>query len=151
MFTPTMIAMLVATVGAGLTAGLCFSFATFIMTALDRLGPPAAIRAMQSINAVILKSLAMVVWFGTAIVGVTAAVLDGGSALSIAAAALYAVGAILITGRGNVPLNEWLDGIDSESPEAAAAWRRYHGRWQRWNAIRTVVLVLATAGFALRI
>lgn len=143
------IAALVAAVGAGIVAGLCFAFATFIMRALDRLGPPQAIRAMQAINAVILRSSAMFVWFGTAIVGVVAAFLAERTTVAIVAAAAYVIGAVLITGRGNVPLNEQLDRVDADAPGAEQIWRDYFERWGRWNSIRTVMLVVATAGFAI--
>ena len=148
MMSATEIAALIAAVGSGTIAGLCLSFATFIMKALDRLGPPAAIRAMQSINAVILRSAAMAVWFGTALAGVAVAFLAEERGIPIAAATLYAIGAILITGRGNVPLNEALDAVDPDGPDAEAQWRRYYVRWGRWNWLRTAVLIAATAGFA---
>ncbi|MCR9244676.1 MAG: DUF1772 domain-containing protein [bacterium] len=151
--TATDLLLLAATVGAGLTAGLCFAFATFIMRALDRLGAPSAIRAMQSINATILRSTAMLVWFGTAVVGVAAAIAVPDTAhrqtLAIVAAVLYGLGAIAVTGRGNVPLNEALARIDPESPGAADEWNNYLRRWHRWNVIRTAMMTIATAGFAL--
>ena len=56
------IALLAAAVGSGLVAGLCFAFASFVLRAFDRLGAPQAIRAMQSVNAAILRSSAMGVW-----------------------------------------------------------------------------------------
>ena len=143
------VTLLVAGVGSGLVAGLCFAFASFIMRSFDPLGAPQAIRAMQAINRSILRSSAMGVWFGTAIAGVAAAVLAEDRSLPIAAAVLYGVGAILITGRGNVPLNEALDRVDPEAPGAVEVWRLYRERWGRWNAVRTVACALASAGFAL--
>ena len=134
MFELREVVLLVATVGAGLVAGLCYTFASFLMSALDRLGAPDAIRAMQAINARILRSGAMLVWFGTAI--------------AVTAAALYVLGAIVVTGRGNVPLNEQLDRVDPDGPDAEQAWRRYRRLWGRWNTLRTAVCVLATGGFA---
>lgn len=152
MLSPYEISVLAAGLGSGLVAGLCFAFGSFLMRAFDALGAPQAIRAMQAINAGILRSSAMGVWFGTVVVGVVAAFLAGlpeERALAIAAAALYAVGAILITGRGNVPLNEELDRVDPDAPGAEETWRRYRVLWGRWNAVRTAVCALASAGFAL--
>ena len=143
------ILMLGAAVGSGLVAGLCFAFASFIMRSFDRLGAPQAIRAMQAINAGIQRSTAMVVWFGTAVVAMAAVVLAEERAIAITAGVLYAVGAILITGRGNVPLNEELDGVDPDAPGAEKAWSRYRLLWGRWNAVRTAACTLASAGFAL--
>lgn len=143
------VVLLLAVVGSGLVAGLCFAFASFLMRAFDRLGAAGAIRTMQSINATILRSSAMGVWFGTAAIGVAAAVLAGGADLAIAAAAAYAVGAILVTGLGNVPLNEALDRVDPDAHDAAEVWQSYRVRWGRLNALRTVLCALASAGFAL--
>ena len=42
-----------------------------------------------------------------------------------------------------------IDRVDPDGPGAADEWRRYLVRWNRWNAVRTVALVLAAAGFAL--
>jgi len=148
MLSPTEISVLAATVGSGLIAGVCFTFGAFVMKALDRLAAPQAIRAMQAINTTVLRSSAMVVWFGTAIIGVVAAVLAE-ETLAIVAAALYGIGAILITGRGNVPLNDELDRANPDQPNAAETWRRYRVQWGRWNTARTVMLTLATAGFTL--
>lgn len=140
--------LLAATLGSGLVSGLCFAFATFIMQAFDRLGPGAAIRAMQAINAVILRSGAMAVWFGTVLLGVVAAIVAEGDAWVVVSAALYAIGAVLVTGLGNVPLNERLDLIDPEASNSDEAWRLYRVRWGRWNALRTVLCSLACLGFA---
>ena len=149
MLSPYEIAGLIATAGAGLVAGLCFSFGSFILRAFDSLGAPQAIRAMQAINRSILRSSAMWVWFGTVFVGAGASLLAEARALPVTATVLYAIGAVLITGRGNVPLNEELDRVDPDGPDAEAAWQRYRLRWSRWNLVRTVVCVLASIGFAL--
>lgn len=143
------ISVLTATIGSGLVAGLCFAFASFVMQAFDLLGASQAIRTMQAINTKILRSSAMGLWFGTAVAGVVAAVLAEDRTLAVAAAVLYGLGAILITGRGNVPLNEQLDRVDPDAPDAEEIWRRYRVAWGRWNALRTVVCALASACFAL--
>lgn len=143
------ITLLLSVAGCGLIAGVCFAFASFLMRSFDRLGAPGAIRVMQSLNAVILRSTTMAVWFGTVVVGIAAAVLSGGALTAVAAAVLYGIGAVLITGLGNVPLNEALDTVDPDSAEAADAWKRYRVQWGRWNALRTVLFVLAAVGFAM--
>ena len=145
------ITLLTAALGSGLIAGLCFAFASFLMSAFDELGAEQAIRTMQAINSRILRSSAMTVWFGTALVAVAVPILapSGERTLPIVAAALYLIGAILITGRGNVPLNEALDRVDPGSEEAASRWRDYRQRWGRWNGLRTLVCALACALFTL--
>lgn len=141
---------LAAAVGSGLIAGLCFAFASFIMRALDTLGPAQAIRAMQAINSGILQSGAMVVWLGTAVAGVASAslaIVMGQGSLAIVAAVLYLLGAMVITRGGNIPLNEALDRVEPDSPGAGEEWQRYHASWGRWNGVRTAVCALASAGF----
>ena len=145
-------ATLAAAVGSGLVAGLCFAFASFLMCSFDDLGAAQAIRTMQALNTRILRSSAMGVWFGTGVVGVVAAALAEDRTLVVVGVALYAAGALLITGRGNVPLNEELDRVDPDAlgaRDAQETWRRYRVLWGRWNAIRTVLCALASAGFAL--
>lgn len=141
--------LLLSIAGSGLIAGVCFAFASFLMRSFDRLGIPEAIRVMQSLNAVILRSTTMAVWFGTLVVGIAAAVLSGGDPMAITAVALYGIAAVLMTGLGNVPLNEALDAVDPHGPEAEQAWRRYRVAWGRWNALRTLLFTLSAVGFAL--
>ena len=140
--------LLLAIVGSGLVAGLCFAFASFILQAFDQLDAPEAIRAMQAINQRILRSAAMAVWMGTVVIGVIAVILAEKKIVAGTSTALYALAALLITGRGNVPLNEELDRVDPAAPGADEAWRRYRVLWGRWNAVRTVLCALASAGFA---
>ena len=141
--------LLLATVGSGLVGGLCFAFSSFIMNSFDDLEPARAIEAMQSINTRILRSTAMGAWFGTAAIGIAAALVAEDRALALTAAGLYASGAIAITGRGNVPLNDELERVDPDAPGAAQAWQNYRSRWGRWNALRTVLITGATAAFAI--
>lgn len=141
--------LLAAALGSGLVAGLCYAFSSFLLASFDRLEPREAIRTMQSINAVILRSSAMLVWFGTLLVAGVAVFLVEERSLVVAGVVLYAVAAVLITGRGNVPLNEALDRVDADAAGADEVWRGYRRSWGRWNAMRTVLCVAASALFAL--
>ncbi len=143
------VASTTAAIGSGLVAGLCFAFESFLMRSFDHLGPSQAIRTMQVINATILRSTTMWVWMVTPLVGVCATVLAEERGLTVAALVSYVTGALLITRSRNIPLNEELDRVDPAAPDAEAAWRRYRGRWGRWNALRVVACGLATGGFAL--
>ena len=118
-----------STIGSAMIAGVCFAFATFVMRSLDALAAPEAIRAMQAINDKILQSATIALWFAMVIVGISAAVLKGGSPVSMAAAGVYGVGAVLVTGMGNVPLNDELAAANPDSPDAQEVWSRYSTRW----------------------
>lgn len=142
---------LAAALGCGLIAGTFFAFSSFVMPALGRLAPAAGIRAMQSINVVVLNPLFLAVFLGA---GVACALLAGaspwtwsrpGAGLRLAGGLLYLVGTIGVTGACNVPRNDALAKLDASSVEAAAAWARYLASWTAWNHVRTVA-ALAAAG-----
>ena len=145
----------VAALGAGVMAGIFFAFSVFMMTALGRLPPPAGIAAMQSINAAILNPLFFVVFFGTAVLCLLAAVAAivewplPEAFYLIAGRVLYLVGAMLVTMQRNVPLNLALDRSNPESAEGALLWLRYLRVWTAWNHVRTVASLAAMAAFIL--
>ena len=145
----------VAALGAGVMAGIFFAFSVFMMTALGRLPPPAGIAAMQSINAAILNPLFFVVFFGTAVLCLLAAVAAivewplPEAFYLIAGSVLYLVGALLVTMQRNVPLNLALDRSNPESAEGALLWLRYLRVWTAWNHVRTVASLAAMAAFIL--
>lgn len=143
--------LVAAAAGSGLIAGLCFTFGSFVMRALDSLGAATAIRTMQAINTTILRSSAMAVWFGSAVLGALATALAEERALAGSATALYVLGALVITGRGNVPLNESLDRIDPEAAGVEETWHHYRVRWGRWNDLRTALCLLASIGFTVAV
>jgi uncharacterized membrane protein len=145
----------VLALGAGVMAGIFFAFSVFIMTALGRLPPPVGIAAMQSINAAILNPLFFLVFFGTAVLCLLAAI---GAIVEwplpeafylIAGSVLYLVGALLVTLQRNVPLNLALDRSKPESAEAALLWLRHLRVWTAWNHVRTVASLAAMAAFIL--
>ncbi len=143
------IAIVAAALGSGLIAGLFFAFSAFVMAALAARPAAEGMAAMVSINRVILRSLFMPVFFGTAI----AAALLAGYALMrwsaaspwlIGAALAYLVGAIGVTMAWNVPLNNRIERADPAA-DNAGIWTHYLDRWTKWNHVRTVAS-LAAAG-----
>ena len=145
--------ILLGSVGSGLIAGLFFAFSTFIMQAFDRLPPVQAIAAMNAINVTILNPLFFAAFFGTALLSVVLALFaalgpGGPEALLITiGAAAYMLGAILVTMTRNVPLNNALARFDPAT-DAASAWSSYRVPWTRWNHVRTISCLAATALFA---
>lgn len=138
----------IAAIGTGLMAGVYFAFSAFVMTALGRLPPPAGIDAMRSINATILGSAFMPLFFGTTLISLALAVLaafrwgDPGAGALGAAGLVYVVGMFLCTVRFNVPLNETLAAADAAG--AASVWQAYLTEWTRWNHVRTAASTLAS-------
>jgi uncharacterized membrane protein len=108
---------------------------------------------MNSINATILGSLFMPLFFGTtiaaAVLGVPAIMRWGepGTAFMLAGGAIYFVGMFLITVIFNVPLNNELARAHPAHADTAAIWARYLSDWTFWNHVRTVASTAASALF----
>ncbi len=142
--------LFVAALGAALIAGLFFAFSVAVMKALGALPPPQGIAAMQSINVVIVNPWFLLVFFGTAVPALVAAVSAWGRAgggYALAGALLYIVGTLLVTMVFNVPMNNALARASATSTEGAALWADYLVRWTAWNRVRTIASLAATACF----
>ena len=147
------IAVLTAALGSAIIGGLFFAFSAFIMRALAARPPGEGMAAMVSINRVILRSLFMPVFFGTALLsGLVGgwAVTNGGpgACCVIAGAGLYLVGSIGVTMIWNVPLNNAIDRADPVA-DNAALWADYGRRWTRWNHVRSLASLGAAVAFVL--
>jgi uncharacterized membrane protein len=116
-------------VGAGLMGGVFVAFSVAVMPALRRRPSAEAVAVMQEINRVIVSPLFLLMFLGTAVAGVVAAVLDVRAAPGVA---LYVVGALGVTMAVNVPLNNRLDA------EGEQIWGRYLARWTAWNHVRAI-------------
>ena len=110
---------------------------------------------MQSINVVVLNASFLGVFIGTAVLSLGA----GGLALAnwgrpfapyfLGAALLYLIGTFLVTGLGNVPLNNELAAVSAMDPGAPDVWERYLDRWTRLNHVRTAAAMAAALLFCL--
>lgn len=146
---------LAAAIGGGIVAGFFFAFSNCVMSALGRLPAEQGIRAMQSINVLVLNPAFFLAFFGTALASLALAIVSilrwgrEGAALALAGGLIYLLGTILATMARNVPLNEALAEADPSTPEAASLWSRYLSDWSRWNHVRTVAAIASTTLFAL--
>lgn len=145
---------LLATLGAGLIAGVFFAFSTFVMRALRRLPPREGIVAMQSINIAVINPLFLGVFLGTALLCIVCAMgaamgWGAGAGWMLAGSGLYFGGTFLVTMLFNVPLNNGLAILTPGDASAGDHWTRYVRRWTAWNHVRTVAAILATAAFVL--
>lgn len=149
-----------AAISVGIMAGVYFTFSAFVMQALDAVGRPVGMAAMQSINRIILKSLFLPLFFASSLACLLLAVFgvmiwgSAGAWQMVSAGVLYLVGMLAVTAAANVPLNNALEAVDAEGPEGEAMWRRYMQRWLPWNHVRTlsctVSLVLLIGAIAER-
>lgn len=146
----TVLALLVC-IGAGTVGGVFFAFSTFVMKALAQLPASQGVAAMQRINLVVLNPIFLGVFMGTAVLAagcVVASFLPWSglrSQLLLASGLLYLAGTFLVTVAFNVPRNQRLACLGSESPEAAAYWPLYVRQWTRWNHLRTAASVASAA------
>ena len=67
----------------------------------------------------------------------------------LAGAVAYFVGTFLVTGLGNVPLNDQLASVSATDPGSDAVWKHYLARWTLLNTIRTIAAVVAALAFTL--
>ena len=107
--------------------------------------------AMQSINVAALRWPFMAAFFGTA---ASCALLAVGwlfwrqehlDSFLFIGGVIYLVGSLLVTALFNVPRNEKLADVRSDSAEAAELWSRYVAEWTAWNHLRAVASLLAAA------
>ncbi|MBI5131289.1 MAG: DUF1772 domain-containing protein [Rhodopseudomonas palustris] len=140
-------------IGCGLMAGVYFTFSAFVMTALARLPPASGIAAMNAINADIVRSLFLPLFFGTTLAAAALAALgvlqwgEPGAAAMAAGGAIYVLGMFVVTVARNVPLNNALAATDPASAAAAEPWATYVRDWTWWNHLRTVASTAACGLF----
>ena len=144
-----------ALLGSALVGGIFFTFSSFVMKALARMPPAEGIGAMQSINVVVLNPSFLGVFIGTAVLSLGAAGLAvagwgrPSAPFFLGGALFYLVGTFLVTGLGNVPLNDQLAAVSATDPTALDVWERYLSRWTMWNHVRTAAAMVAALLYTL--
>jgi uncharacterized membrane protein len=142
-----------AILGSAIIGGVFFAFSSFVMKALSRLPSHEGIAAMQSINVVVLNPSFLGVFMGTTVISVLVAALaikgwaSPSAPFFLAGAMLYVAGTFLVTGFGNVPLNNQLAAVSASDPGAIRVWEHYLDRWTMLNTIRTIAAIAAVTMF----
>ncbi len=145
--------LMLACLATALMGGIFFAFSSFIMTALGRIPASEGIRAMQRINIDVFTWSFEWTFLGTPALCLALLVqalqgsADERAPWIIAGAVIYLLGCLLVTGLGNVPLNQKLALEPSEGPGAALAWRRFASPWVRWNHLRSAACLVSAACF----
>ena len=151
----SIIAIVIALLGSALIGGIFFAFSGFVMKALSRVPSAEGIAAMQSINVVVLNPSFLGAFMGTAVISLLVAVLavigweTPSAPWLVVGALLYLVGTFLLTGLGNVPLNNQLAAVQADDPAAIKVWEHYLDRWTLLNSVRTVAAMCAALMFAI--
>lgn len=138
--------LLVATLLVGLSAGFFFTYESSVTLGLGEVSDVAYVEAFQAINRTVRNPAFGVVFFGSIPAIALAVVVNWRSArvrtrvLLGAALPLYLAG-LMITGVGNVALNDELAGYDSLTPAIAAEARGgFEDDWNRLNLLRAVAI-----------
>ena len=146
---------LVSILGCALIAGVFFAFSTFVMNALSRLTPSQGIVAMKSINITAINPLFLTTLFGTAATCLFLAISslsklpETNAVYLLSGSLVYLIGTIGVTIIFNIPLNDSLAKVSSDSIEGENLWVRYLTDWTFWNHIRTLTSLLAAVLFTL--
>jgi uncharacterized membrane protein len=138
--------LLLATVLAGLQAGTYYTWATGVMPGLARVDDHGFVSTMQHINVAIVNPLFMLSFLGTPLLAAAAVFTSGSVARPWAVAALaLAVGTVLVTALGNIPLNDALSaaGPVDRIADLGAAREHFETLWVRWNDVRAITSISA--------
>lgn len=149
------VVVIIAALLCALVTGLLFGFVVVAMPGIGTLADRDFLRGFRVMDRVIQDGhpLFMAAWVGSVLAVVATAVLgvlqlDGSQrALAVAAAAVYLLGVQLPTAAINIPMNNTLQALELESMDddsMQAARLDFEERWNRWNAIRTALGVVAT-------
>lgn len=149
----TLITAILALFGSAIVGGIFFAFSSFIMKALARLPSEEGISAMQSINIVVLNHSFLGIFLGTTVISLLLFFLTIiqwntiPSPYFLTGALFYILGTFLVTGIGNVPLNNQLANISNVHSDAILIWQDYILRWTRLNTFRTACALIASMLF----
>tara|TARA_B100001559_G_C16199045_1_gene483587 strand:+ start:122 stop:628 length:507 start_codon:yes stop_codon:yes gene_type:complete len=141
----------IAIISFGFIGGVYFAFSFFVMQSLKKTSASNAIRTMNTINLVILKSPFMLLFFFSSFIALILflenLILNKLISVEGFASLIFIVGMFICTATKNVPLNNKLADFDFNdskyNPEIE--WNYYYMNWTKWNHIRTASCFLSTA------
>ena len=144
------ITLYISIILTGLSAGLFYAWQVSVIPGTKLVQDATYIETMQQINRAIINPPFMLIFLGTLIMQVISVYFywdtTGPFWFILGATASYGAGTVLITGMGNVPLNDALDTLklnQLSTDQVTAERRDYESRWNRFHIIRTVFSVLA--------
>lgn len=147
-FTLTTASATVTIITVALMAGVFFAFTTAIIPGLNAINPAHAASAMNSINKKIQNPAFLFAFMIAPVAAATTGILlltDGRKLpglLFLATAVLYFLGAIMVTGAINLPMNDAL-------AKGTTSWADFVPRWTLWTNIRGISSTLALVTAAL--
>lgn len=143
---PNRLAVVFATLLVGLSAGFFFTYEASVTLALADVGDVTYVESFQAINETVRNPAFGLVFFGSIPAIAIAIALNWRSLSSVprglfaAALPLYLVG-LMITGVGNVPLNDELADYGELTPALAAEARSdFESSWNGLNLLRALAI-----------
>jgi uncharacterized membrane protein len=131
------VALLAATLTAGLMAGVYGIFALAIMPGLRTTDDRTFVAAFGAIDRAIVNPLFMLWFFGPLLFAGAAALLGGEALPWIVAALVLSLAVVVITFAVHLPLNAAIK-------DAGAVREQFHeARWVAWNLVRAVLSAAA--------
>lgn len=149
-FSSQNISTFLSVVLSGLLAGLFYGYACSVNIGISKLSDLEYLKAMQSINRVILNPAFFISFFGTLLFIPIATWFSYVPNPPIqfyfllSASVIYAAGVVGVTFIGNVPLNEALAIFDIEKasiPELFSQREKFEAAWNNFHLIRTLAAV----------
>ncbi|MFC0270416.1 DUF1772 domain-containing protein [Metabacillus herbersteinensis] len=150
-----LVIIILINIGIGLNAGLFFVFSTCIMTALSNIRSDKGISAMQAINIYMLNPFFAIVFGGTAFLCIILIVIELfywnglSSILILLGSSLFLIGTISVTMLFNVPLNDSLAKVRTDTSQSTIVWSNYLIQWTKWNHVRTIAALFSMLCFIL--
>lgn len=137
---------------AGLQAGTYFTWATGVMPGLARVDDRTFVSTMQEVNVAILNPVFLATFVGAPLLAGAAIFVAGPAARPWAiAATVLAVGTVVITAAGNVPLNDALAaaGPVDDITDLAQVRADFESLWVKLNVARTFTAAGAVAALVM--
>ena len=151
-----------AIVLTGIMTGIFFTWSNAVTPGIGKLSDTEYLRALQSMNRVILNNAFIAVFSGAMLAAALVPVVHWSSFpkaifwLYAFAFIVYATGVFGVTIMGNIPLNDMLEGTDLDSIselDAQACRTNIEVKWNTFNLIRSVssalTFIVLTASYLL--
>jgi uncharacterized membrane protein len=143
-------ALYISIVLTGLSAGFFYAWQVSVIPGTKLIQDYTYIETMQKINRAIINLPFMLIFLGPVLIQVLCIVLYWDTTLPfwmiLISTLTYGLGTVVVTGTGNVPLNDALDRLklSEMSKEQIASERKdYEAKWNRLHLIRTLFAVLS--------
>ncbi|MEQ9300085.1 MAG: DUF1772 domain-containing protein [Cyclobacteriaceae bacterium] len=140
-----------AVILTGLSAGLFYAWSVSVIPGTQKVIDTTYLETMQFINRAILNPAFFLVFFGSLVMLSIGSIYEFHTNrtvfwLMLSASITYLIGTVVVTGLGNVPLNDQLEALrlSELTADKITAFRKYYEtNWNRLHLVRTAFAVLS--------